>query len=446
MALSDIVTMNITLKSSSPTQTGFGRALIAAYHSRFAARTKLYKNADDMLADGFLVTDQAYLMAQELCSQRPRPKDFKIGRRALPFTQVINLVPSVTAAGFVYSGKINGISFTYTVLASATTATISTALATLIGGLAAGVTASGASTTWCACTTTTPGKVIRYTEIVPELQITDVTADPGIVTDMAAILAADTDWFCLLLDSQSEAEVDAVAAWIETKRRIFCFGTADYGCKVSATTTDVLSDIKALSYFNTGGFWHHEVGTLIAAGIMGSFLVTLPGTSTVAHKKVPGVAPSDVAPNGTPYISDSEDANVQAKNGNTYRTVAGNGNTFPGKVASGDFFDATRFIHFMYARLQESVIGVLQNNARIPYSDAGIEIMKGAILNPLLSWVRLPYGALSDAKDEAPTVTAPKAADVDATSRIGRILPDVSFSARYLGAIHTMIVAGTVSL
>lgn len=446
MSLSDIVTMNITLKSSSPTQAGFGRALIAGYHTRFAARTKLYKNPDDMLVDGFLVTDQLYLLAQEHCSQRPRPTDFKIGRRALPFNQVVNLIPSVITTGFVYSGKVNGIAWTYTVLAAATVATVSTALGTLIGGLAAGVTASGASTTWCACTTTVAGKMIRYTETVPELQIAEVTTDPGIATDMAAIFAADNDWFGLLLDSNSEAEVDALAAWIETKRRLFIGVTADFGCKVSATTTDVLSDLKALSFFNSAMFYHHEVGSLAAAGIMGSFLTTLPGTSTVAHKKIPGVAPSDAAANGSLYIQDSEDTNIQTKNGNTYRTIAGNGNTFPGKVASGDFIDAVRFIHFMYARLQESVIFALQSNPRIPFSDAGIEIIKGAILNPLLSWVRKPYEALSDAKDEAPTVTAPKAADVDAISRIGRILPNVSFSARYLGAIHAVNITGTVSL
>jgi hypothetical protein len=100
----------------------------------------------------------------------------------------------------------------------------------------------------------------------------------------------------------------------------------------------------------------------------------------------------------------------------------------------------------MYARLTESVILALQSSPRIPYSDAGIEQIKGALSAPLVSWTRAPYSALSDAKDEAPFVEAPRAAEVSLQDRADRILPDVRFSARYLGAIHIVEITGTVSL
>jgi len=100
----------------------------------------------------------------------------------------------------------------------------------------------------------------------------------------------------------------------------------------------------------------------------------------------------------------------------------------------------------MYARLTESVLFVFQNNPKIPYTDAGIEIMKSALLNPLISWTKAPYNALSDAKEDFPFVSAPKALEVSAIDRVNRLLPDVSFSARYTGAIHKMVVTGTVSI
>lgn len=447
MSLADIVQLSITLKSTTVTKAGFGRPLICGNHSRFVGRTRLYTTADAMLVDGFLTTDQEYELANEVKSQRPAPKDFKIGRLALPFTQLVQLVPSNVTQGFVYSGTINGAAWSYTVLAAATTATVCTALAALFSGLSGtGMTFTGASGTWVLCTATTAGKVTNFVDMVPELRVTSTTADGGMAADMAAILAADTDWFGLLLTENSSAIVAATAAWVESKRRIFFYPSADYGCKDGASTTDIMYANKAFSYFNTAGFYHHEVGSLIAAGIMGSFLVTLPGTSSVAHKSIPGVKPSDVAANGTQYLTDAEDTNVQAKNGNTYRTIAGNGDVLFGKVASGDYIDAVRFIHFMYARITESVILALQSSPRIPYSDAGIEQVKGAILAPLVSWTRKPYEALSNALNEAPFVDAPKAADVDSASRIGRILPNVTFSARYLGAIHIAQITGTVSL
>lgn len=448
MAVSDIVSMTITLKSSTPTKAGFGRSLIAGNHSRFAGRTRLYTSQDAMLVDGFLTTDQLYKLATSVKAQGA--KDFKIGRNANTHTQIVNLVPSVTTAGFVYSGKINGVPFSYTVLGGATTASICTALAALFTGLSgSGMTYSGASTTHVACTAATPGNVIQLTEIVPELRATSVAANPGgggVEADLAAIYAADTDWFGLLLDLNSEAIVNAAALWVETKRKLFFYATSDYGCKDSAVTTDVMSDVKGADYFNTAGFWHHDTGSTMAAAAMGSHLITLPGTATLAHKSVKGVLPSDTAANGTQYLTDGEDTNVQNKNGNTYRTLGDGGRIFPGKCAGGDYVDAVRFIHFMYARLVESVLGTLQNNAKVPFTDAGIEMIKGAILNPMLSWTRKPYEALSDADGEAPFVEAPKAAEVAEADRINRLLPDVTFSARYTGAIHATEITGTVSL
>jgi hypothetical protein len=446
MALQDIVNMTITLKSSSPTKAGFGRALIAGYHTKFLGRTKLYKTPDEMLADGFTTNDQLYKLANALKSQTPAPKDFKIGRFALPPTQIINLIPTITTQGFIYSGKINGIPFSYTVLAAATVATISTALASLIGGLGAGVTASGASTTWCACTATTAGKILQYTELVPELQVKDATVDPGVATDLSAIFAADTDWFGLLLASNSENEVNAASAWVESRRRLFKFTTADFGAKDAPTTTDVLSDVKAVNAFNTEGSYHHEVGSMLAAASMGAELVMTPGTYTLAHKAFRGVETTGVHANGTPYLTTTQEAAVWAKNGNTYTNVAGNGDYFPAKIGGGDFVDAVRFIHFMFARLQERVIGTLQGAQVIRFTRAGIAVMQTAILSLLLVWTKKPYEALSLEKGFEPTCEFPDLADIDDSDRQARHLPDGTFSARYTGAIHTIDISGTVSV
>ena len=449
MALQDIVNLSITLKSSSPTKAGFGRALILTSKSpTFMGRTKLYKNADEMLADGFVVTDIEYKKAQALKSQKPAPKDFKIGKRLLPPTQIIHLTPTVTTQGFVYSGKIVGPggtqSFSYTVGAAATVQVIVEALAPIIDALA-DVTCTEDNTK-LVVTSSAAGKILQFTELVPELKVQDVTVDPGIATDLAAIFAADTDWFGLLLDSDSEAELTAAGTWAESKRRILKGATADFGAKDAATTNDVISDCKALDLFNTEIAYHHEVGSVLAAAAMGAELVRTPGTYTMAHKSFQGVAVTGSHANGTPYLTADQEAAVQAKNGNTYTTIAGNGDYFPGWVTGGDYVDAVRFIHFMFARIQERVIGVFQGSEVVRYSQAGIDLLSQSILSLLQTWTKKPYEALSNEKDLEPRVEFPAYAAIDAGDRQDRHLPDGTFAARYTGGIHTMDLAGTVSV
>lgn len=446
MSLDDIVNVQINLKSSAPTQAGFGRPLIAGYHTRFPERARLYKNADDMLVDGFTVNDHLYKLAQAVKSQRPSPKDFKIGRCALPPTQIIHLTPTVTTQGFVYSGKILGPggeqSFTYTVGAAATAKIIVEALAPIIEALA-DVTCTEDDTKLIV-TSSAAGKILQFVELVPELNVFDATVNPGIETDLAAIYAYDSDWFGLLLASNSEAEINAASTWIETKRRILCFTTADFGAKDPGTTTDVLSDRKGVDAFNATGWYHHKVGSLLAAAIMAQRLTKVPGSDTWAHKEIAGEEATSVHANGTQYLTAAQEAAVQTKNGNVYTPLGGKGNTFPGKVSGGDYVDAVRYIHFLFARIQEAVIGVLQGSEKIEYTDDGVAAIRSVIMALLIGHTKAPYNAL--AKDPAPTCTFPRVADIGTADKANRILPDGEFTARYSGAIHAVNLTGNISI
>jgi hypothetical protein len=457
MSADDIVTLNISLASKATSQAGFGRPLFLSSEATYVGRTKLYTASTglaDMLVDGFSANGKTYRDVQTLLSQKPCPVDFKIGKRTLKPTSTVNLIPTVTTQGFVYSGEIScgtaWIAFSYTVLAAATVATISTALAALIGALSAGVTASGASTTWCALTATATGKPIQVRSLVPELNVADVTTDPGVATDLAAVVAADNDWFGLLLDSNSKAEVMAAAAYIETKRKLFFVTTSDSATQDPSSTTDVIYLMKALAYFNTAVFYHHDVNGGMAAAPLGSFLTTVPGAATLAHLAVIGVAPSDVAGNGSPYCTAAEQNAVQGKNGNTYITLGSQGDVYPGKVVGGDFVDNVRFIHFMFARIQETFIDLLQGlsnaGSKLPMTDKGISKAKNTLLNLLNGWCKPPYNALDNSPDYAPTVSAPALADISLADKAARKLPDVRFGARLQGAIHLFQISGVVTI
>ncbi len=441
MGLQEIVNLQITLKSSAPTKAGFGRPMILTPQQKFAGRTKLYTTADALLLDGYTTSDQEYKIATAIKSQNPCPKDFKLGRCALPPTQIVELTPNNLTALKVWSGKVNGVAWTFTADGTPTLAELCTGIAAAIDPLAdVAAVSSGGTKVVC---TVTAGKVLQFTDMSPDLRVAETTTDPGIATDLAAIFAADTDWFGLLLSSNSKAEILAAAAWIETKRRMLVYNTADYAVKDGASTTDVMYLLKASSYFNTGGFYHQDVGSTMAAAIMAQRLTALPGSDTWAHKKVTGpISSSGPAYDGVQYLTAAEEVNVQAKNGNTYTTIAGNGNTYPGKVASGDYFDITRYIHFLFARLQEKVIFMFQSAEKIPFTDAGADKIKGGIETVLGAHTKEPYNALVPGST---FVQVPLVADVDASDKAARKLPNVTFNAKLSGAIHATDISGTVS-
>jgi hypothetical protein len=436
--LDSIVNLAITLVSTTPTKDGFGRPLLVGYHTKWPGRTKLYTDPAQMLTDGWTVNDQLYKMALSVAQQNPRPKDFKVGRRALAFTQIVELTPSVTTIGFVYSGTIAGTAgiktWTFTV-AVATVASICTGIATAINAASAGVTADGTSATKVVCTTSVSGALAQYASMPAELRVKVTTADPGIATDLANIYAADSDWYGIALDSEGAAEIAAAAPWVETVRRMFATTSSDYACKDPASTTDIMYTQNALKWFRTGIFFRSNVGSTFQCALMAQRFTDPPGSDTWAHKQVVG-HPTDT-------LQDADVAAITGKQGNVYVTVAQAGDTLWGTVASGEYFDVVRGIDWLYATLQTSVVNAIRALKKLPYTRAGAQAIFAALQNPLNAATKPPNQFLSP--DNMPVVTVPDVLTLDPSVRQTRVLPNVTFTAQLSGAIHATNISGTVS-
>ena len=110
--LNQIITVNIDRNTTTPTQAGFGTPLLLAYFSTsiFAERARTYTTLAGLVEDGFATTSPVYVAASDLLAQNPSPPQFKVGRRALPNTQIVTLTPSVASivAGEVHSLFVDG--------------------------------------------------------------------------------------------------------------------------------------------------------------------------------------------------------------------------------------------------------------------------------------------------------------------------------------------------
>jgi hypothetical protein len=266
------------------------------------------------------------------------------------------------------------------------------------------------------------------------ISVRNITLDSGIAADLAACVAEDDDFYGVLLDSNGEAEVTACAAAVEAMTALFVFDTCDTGCTSAASTTDVGSTLAALKYARSVGCYNSKrVLSWLAASVMGGRLPDAPGSSTWCHK---GYA-------GTPVdkIDGTAKTQLKLRNMNYYTSLGGNGNFVWGKSLSGEYVDVTIFCDWLKARMGERLVARLQNAKKIPFTDNGIAIIVSEASAQLTAGVQVG-GFVAGTT----SVTAPKAADVSLVDKGHRMLPDVTFTGELAGAIHTILVNGTVTL
>jgi len=269
------------------------------------------------------------------------------------------------------------------------------------------------------------------------VSLRDATTDPGLEADLNELVVIDPDFYGLALDSNSQAEIAVAAAWAETNRRLFAYQTADSGCGVSGTTTDVMSVLKAASYGYSTGWFHPAIGLAdgwLAAGLLGNRLPRDPGSDTWAFKTVAGVT---VRP-----ISTTARAAILAKNGNVYETRNGVAVTYPGKVAIGEYVDTVRGLDWQRARMKEDLFALQTANEKVGYTDEGIALIGGAIFGVLNEGMERGFYAANP----KPVVSTPRASATSSSDRSARALRGVTFSARLAGAIHTVTVTGTATV
>lgn len=444
MSLADLVNVTIQVAASAPSLANFGTPLIAAYHTKYGDRVRTYSALSELVTDGFAVTDPAYLAAQALLSQSPHPPNFKLGRRALPYTQIIHLSCLDATAGDIYSFTVGlpgqtANQITYTVPGSSSTTAVATAIAALITALSlSGLTVSTPGSSNVIALTMTAGSLIDVQTDAVHLSLSDVTTDPGIATDLAAIAAFDNGWYGLGLDSQSSAEVQAAAAWVESNQKIFPANNSDTdnGSTPGGDTSSLAYHLKNLAYTRTGMlFSQSKLLSYSGLAWLSGRLTATPGSDTWAYKGPLTGVPVD-------NLTESVYANVLAKNGNVYITVANADFTLMGTSGSGEFFDTVRFIDFLQNDMQISILAALLANPKIPYTDAGMSIIQSLMLGSLDRGIKA--GGL--AATPQPTVTIPPVATQNVANVAVRAVPGITFQATLAGAVHTLVINGSVVL
>jgi hypothetical protein len=435
MPASDVVDVQIIAQTGGLSVPGFGTPLIlGGYSKTYPERVRFYSDLPSVAAD-FAAGTPEYLAAQAILAQNPHPTRLAVGRCALPPTPRWTVTPVVTnQAVTTYKVWIGGVAYSFTSDATPTAADVVTGLTAAVNAATAthGLTASGVAT--LVLTGAAGAWQSVKVDDVNLLRIVQDHADPGIATDLAAIVLETSDWYALVNPWNSTAEVLAIAAWAEANGKLFLAETQETEVvdTADAAATDVAHQLKALAYRHTACVYDPANSAFLDAGMLGACLPLDPGSETWALKTIAGVP----ARNHTA----TQLANLRAKNCGWYYTIFGRNVTQQGKTSDGEFIDTIRFIDWQTIDIQSRVFLAMANAKKIPYTDAGATIIQGQVIASLEAGETV--GGLVPGSS---VVTVLKVSAQNPIDRANREMGGVEFTAGLQGAVHLARIRGTVT-
>lgn len=270
-----------------------------------------------------------------------------------------------------------------------------------------------------------------------EVAETAATANRSISTELDLVRAENDDWFAICPATRTRLQLERIAEWVESKRKLLIAQTADADV-LTSVNTDLASALKAKNYSNTLVLYHYD-SEFANAALAGFYFEADPGVraTTVFGKTLVGVTPQT-------QLSDTEMVNLQSKNANVYSTLKKRGVVGMGKVASGEWFDVIVTKHWLQARIEERwadlQIREANANRRVPYDDTGIEMAANEIRAQLADAVIAGHVVAGSEVVEPPAFAS--VSDADKAARRIRI----PWSAQISGAIHSGIVRGYLQL
>ncbi len=298
--------------------------------------------------------------------------------------------------------------------------TLSPVLPFLVTGSAAG--------NWFALEAVNPGV---------DLKTAQIHADPGVATDLNAIVVEQSDWYALVTTFNSKLYVEAAAAWTESNGRVYIPDVVDSdSIKLAQGGGDTLDALNTLAYNRTAGLYHPRPAEMAAAAWFGRVLPLDPGQDDWKWKVLAGVSPVK--------LTSTDRANLRAKHANAITSVAKKAITWEGTVAGGNlsFIDVTRGLDWIQDDMSKAVFGAFVGADKVPYDNAGIGVVENEIRGSIKRATN--QGILSP--DFEPIVLVPRVADVSSSDKALRNLPNVKWNAQLAGAIHKVVIAGTVVL
>lgn len=282
----------------------------------------------------------------------------------------------------------------------------------------------------------------------------------GLKAELDAIYDADQDWYwlCVETDLRDDAVLDGLIEWTEAKNKLAVIDSNDAGHESSGNTTCISARHKG-TVERTAVFYHTDVAEHCAfalAASLGTRNFDEANTAyTAKFKRLRSVTPINkgsaavqAVTGFTPQLGQSEAAGHMA---NTYIDIGGRDFVVEGSTLTPNvFIDEIHSTDWIIARTEEELLGILLNNARVPFTDAGMEQLASAARTVMRQAFRAGLIAddlnpLTGLYEPSVVVTVPSVFDVPESQRKARIAPAITVVFRYSGAVHYSTVNYTMT-
>lgn len=439
MSFSEIVNVSISRDTRAVQREAFGTAMFLGRNAFFSERTQTFADLDEVLASGISSASPEYAAAAAYFGSDVTPTEMVIGRQ-IPASVILTPTVQNTTVYSVYVGAagVTPVQFSYTSDGTATAAEIATGLKTLIdanAGVAAVVTTSDVGNV---LTFTKAGSADIIVHSFSSNLVATYTSTETLVDAITACRQANDTWYALAAYTHAEADILAIASYINGVKKIYGYSSGDPAI-LTSTITQVSAYLQAAARDRTFGLFDSEAGisnsptsatTYGEMGWLGKMLPKDPGSATWMFKDVPGV--------GIDNLTTTQSGYARGYNMNVYEQFQGQNIVREGKMADGTYIDIVHGADWLEARMTERLFYLLLNNDKIPYTDAGVSAIEAEVRAQLLEGVAAGY-----ITDDF-SITVPKVSDVSANDRANRVLPAVKFVATLQGAVHSVTVQGRV--
>lgn len=274
-----------------------------------------------------------------------------------------------------------------------------------------------------------------------------------ITESLDRIEQASGDWYGLTFTKEvrdgvsinGENAVEAAAAWVQARVKVFFNTSNDLDVLDSLTTNDIISTLNDANYNRTLSTFSSHVDEYPSASVAGrAFTVDFSqpdSTITLKFKSLPGITVEKLTTN--------QKSVLDSKRGNAFIDVGGT-NIYAESYMAGDFFfDTIHGTDWLQDAVQKEVFGYqVSRTTKIPYTDKGTAALEQQVIKVLDTAVLNGLGAPGTTVDGRflgkgyETVTIP-VADASATEKQNRQYNGLSFVLIGAGALHGVQIQGT---
>ena len=374
--LDNIVKIVISKETPTVSRAGFGTfGIIGEFASDKTTATfnryREYSGGDEMLEDGWEVTDEIYQKVVTLMSQNPKVNKVLIGRKDSgdsTWQEALTTVNNANSDWYCFSilaSKAGHVVFDVDFVADnvincsinsteITPVTFSTDQATTMGLLKTAIESAIDNSEVTISTSDPTNRTLDIEIFGGQVDTVSITVTAGSTQPTASIAYVNEDDF------------KDLTSWALTHQKIFFFSSAQAGIKNSESETDIAYYLKSLNNNRTVCIYDpiaqgETDEQFLEDAWPGECLPFDVGAQTWAYKTLQGVRSYN--------LTSSEITAVLNKNANIYTNIAGVDVTCYGKVCSGDYIDLVRGIDALVAAIQEEVFIDLVTSRKIPYQN-----------------------------------------------------------------------------